>query len=374
MQTLVDPEIASDPRGRVVAITPRTIWHIAAAGIGLALFFIILIKTIDILLLFFAAIVIAEGIRPIVRMFSRINVPRGLSVLSVYILFVAIVGTLGWLLATPLVNQAIALTNNIPTYATQVQALLNQAQQAIANNPDISNLVTNVENQAGNSLGQLVLFLVQVPIGFAQILFYTLVTLTMAFFWLTTVDGLKPFLMSLFPQEAQSQVEDVLSELSMKLGGYLRGLLANMSIIGVLSGLGMWALGVPYALLLGVFAGMTEAIPFLGPYFGATAAVLVALASIGWLKALEVLAVYVIIQELEGNILVPVVMRQAVDLNPLAIIVSVLIGGSLFGLAGSILGVPVGVVVWVLFVRVLAPALRQQFHRTSSTVDQPYRA
>src|SRR6185312_14182437 len=151
------------------------------------------------------------------------------------------------------------------------------------------------------------------------------VVLTMAFLWLTSIRSLRPFALGLLPEAGQERAASMLDELSHNLGGYARGVVVNMFIIGGLTGLGLFLLGVPYSLLLGVLAGLFEVIPFLGPWISGTVAVLVALAIGGPLKGLEVFLLFQVIQQLEGNTVVPLVIGRAVKLNPLTVILAILI-------------------------------------------------
>ena len=111
--------------------------------------------------------------------------------------------------------------------------------------------------------------------------------------------------------------------------------------------------------LLGILAGLTEIIPFLGPWISGGVAVLVALAVGGPIKALEVFILFEVIQLLEGNTVVPLVMSRTVRINPLAVIVAVLIGGSLLGVPGAVLGVPIAGAIQVVIQAVLAPLARR---------------
>ena len=150
---------------------------------------------------------------------------------------------------------------------------------------------------------------------------------------------------------------------------YLTGLLLvaiNMIVIGLLSGAGVAVLGVPYPVLLGVIAGLTEVLPIVGPWISGSVAVLVAVATQGLLKGVEVLALFVVIQTIEGNTLVPYVMYRTTALNPLTVLIAVLAGSAIMGLVGGVLAVPVAVVLEVLVLRVLAPAARHASMRASS--------
>jgi hypothetical protein len=123
--------------------------------------------------------------------------------------------------------------------------------------------------------------------------------------------------------------------------------------------------------LLGVIAGLTEVLPIVGPWISGSVAVLVALATHGLLKGVEVVALFVVIQTIEGNTLVPYVMYRTTALNPLTVLLAVLAGGTLLGLVGAVLAVPVAVVLEVLVLRVLAPTARHASQRASAPPSPP---
>jgi predicted PurR-regulated permease PerM len=115
---------------------------------------------------------------------------------------------------------------------------------------------------------------------------------------------------------------------------------------------------VPYPVLLGLLAGMTELLPYVGPWTAGTAAVLVALVSGGLTQGAAVAVLYLVIQQIEGHTLVPVVMNRAVHVNPLTVIVAVLVGGSVLGIVGGVLAVPVAAMIHVLVTEALGPRAR----------------
>jgi predicted PurR-regulated permease PerM len=138
-------------------------------------------------------------------------------------------------------------------------------------------------------------------------------------------------------------------EIESKLGGWARGQLLLMLIIGGISTVVYSPLifDLPFWFLLGIWAGVTELIPFIGPFLGGGAATIVALTD-SWQKALIVAGFVLVLQQLEGSVIVPRVMRNAVGLTPLSVILAVLIGGALMGPIGSILAIPVAAAVQVL--------------------------
>ncbi len=121
-----------------------------------------------------------------------------------------------------------------------------------------------------------------------------------------------------------------------------------------------WLLGIPYAVLLAIVAGMTEIIPYFGPWISGGIAAIVALIAVSPIAALEVVAAYIIIQEVEGHVLIPFVMMRSVKLNPLAVVVAVLLGSELLGIIGGILAVPAAAVIEVVFMGAVVPMVRRR--------------
>jgi len=145
----------------------------------------------------------------------------------------------------------------------------------------------------------------------------------------------------------------------------LRGVVINMVVIGVMAGIAVTLLGLPSPVLLGIFAGILEAIPIFGPFIGAAPAVLLGF-TVGPLYALLVAGVFLVIQQVESNTLVPVVMNRVVALPPLAVVLALLVGGALQGVAGALLAVPVAAALQVLIVRVVVPTI----HRVQGRTEQ----
>jgi predicted PurR-regulated permease PerM len=287
-------------------------------------------------------------------------------VLLLYGLVLGVLGLLGWILVTPLVAQVAAFVAALPRYVAQAQHLLGEAQRFIGHTPQAAAALNALSGQLGGLAQQIPLLLVNVSLTLVGALFKSIEILLIAFFWLTATDGLKPFVVGLLPTAAHDPARGILAELSHNLGGYLRGVVINMVVIGLLSGAGVAVLGVPYPVLLGVIARLTEVLPIVGTWISGSVAVLVAVATHGLLKGVEVAALFVVIQTLEGNTLVPYVMSRTTALNPLTVLVAVLAGGALLGLVGAVLAVPLAVVLEVLVLRVLAPAARQASQRASA--------
>src|SRR5262249_31143347 len=179
-------------------------------------------------------------------------------------------------------------------------------QRQLKAQPGLSNAIDSVSRGLAAALQQLVPALLAVPFGVLSgilgMFISLVVVLTMTLFWLMSSQRLKPFIVGLFPPDERERAASVLGEVGRSFGGYVRGTLISMVLIGLLTGLGLFILAVPYALLLGFVAGLTELLPYIGPWISGTVAVVVALVAVDPFKAIQVVLLFVLIQELEGNV------------------------------------------------------------------------
>jgi predicted PurR-regulated permease PerM len=190
----------------------------------------------------------------------------------------------------------------------------------------------------------------------------------MSLFWLGSSARFKSFFVGLFPLDKRPLVSVVTAKMSQSLGGWVLGTLIAMFLIGSLTAIGLLLVGVPYALLLGILAGITELVPYLGPWISGAVAVVVTLVTTGDpLTVVWVIIVFLIIQEVEGNVIEPLVMHRAVKLDPWLVLVAILVGGELLGLIGVILAVPVAALLQVVALEVVAPAIRMATDHTGTT-------
>ncbi len=350
------PAPANPPRWQHlrISIAPSTIWLAIFATVGTLVLLNFLTSITKVLLLLFTAITIGEAMRPAVRWLNKYHIPRWLGVLTIYLIAFAILSGLGYLISQPLTQQIEQFANNLPEYIKEIEDLARRAQGELNNLPGGANIPTEI----GNLLGNIAPLILSIPTTIITILSDVVITLFMALFWIAYSDGLREFFLGFFPPHFRRTGAEVLDEMSIRLGGYVRGVIINMFVIGILAGVADWLLGLNYALLLGVFAGLTEAIPLVGPFIGAAPAVLLGF-TISPTKGIIVALVYLAIQEFEGHTLVPLVMNRIVRLRPLTILVALTIGTLLQGLLGALLAVPFAAVVQVFIVRVLTPWIRR---------------
>lgn len=346
-----------------ITITPRTLWLATAIVLTVLALWFLVSRALDSLILFFMSIILGEAIRPLAMRMERRHIPRPVAILLIYLAVIAIVSGLLWLLLNPLVAQLGAFSASVPTYLTRLQHWVNTVSQTLRANSLLAQAIDGLPNNLASTVQRLFPSLLSVPLailtGGLGAIFSFVVVLTVTVFWLMSSKRLGTFVLSLFPVTARPQVTDIMVEVGRSLGGYVRGVLFAMALIGALTGVGLAILGMPYVLPLALLAGFTEFIPYLGPWISGSVAVLVALVAVDPLKAIEVVILFILVQEVEGNLVQPLVMSKAVHLDPLLVLVAITIGVQLLGIIGAILAVPIVAAMQVLVVRLIAPAIRR---------------
>lgn len=283
----------------------------------------------EVIILLFVAIIFMSALSPLVEYLEKRRVPKVLAVAAVYIVIVALIGTLVSVIITPFIVQTTNLTQTLPQTLDKVfpstlfdRSLLQQQLNEFSQN--LFSFTLTVFNQ--------VLALISVAV--------------LSFYLLLSRDKVDDLIAQLFIRH-ENQVRKIVFRIEDKLGSWLRGQIVLSFIIGVLVYILLFALQVPYALPLSLFAALLEVVPVIGPIVSAIPAVLVAYLSGSFVWIIVAIG-YFIIQELEAHIIVPQVMKKAVGLNPLVVILAVAIGGKLLGIAGGLLAVPITVVLQLL--------------------------
>jgi predicted PurR-regulated permease PerM len=323
---------------RIIEISSGTI--LRTILILLLLWFLFLVR--DILALVFIAVIIVSAIDPIVDWFQKRKIPRSLTVLVVYVLFLSILGTTIGLLIPPLSSEIRGLGENFPTLVEKFSdyfrivrdyAEVHNLQQNVAN---FTENISSQISQAGSSI-------FSGTISFIGGIFSFVVVLSIAFYMSVQEKGIKNFFASLVPDEHREYVTGLVDRIQFKMGRWLQGQFFLMLIIFVLDYLGLLIIGAPYALVLAIIAGILEVVPYIGPVIAAVVAASVSFLH-GPLTGLLVLGLFTLVQQLEGYIITPLVMKKAVGLNPVVVILALLIGAKLGGVMGIIVAVPIATV------------------------------
>jgi predicted PurR-regulated permease PerM len=289
------------------------------------------------------AIVVAFILAPLVARLERLVHRRAPAVVLTFLLvLVVLFGVLG-LVAAPLVTESSHLADQIPRYVSQLQS---DAPVVIFG----YRIPDEVRLQAGAALGNVGGVIagqaVTVVVGLVSGIVDLFLVLIIALYLLLDARRIRTSALRILPKRQRDQVESAEVEVVRVFGAYVRGQLVLAVIVGVATTIVLLLLGVPYAFVLGIFAGMAELIPMLGPILGAVPAVLVAIFQPFPLVLWVVLA-FIIIQQLESNLLVPRISGHAVGLHPLAAMLVLLIGFEVAGVVGALFAVPLAGIVWV---------------------------
>ena len=327
----------------------RTLVTAALIVLAVAVVVFLLAQIVSIVLLVLVAIVFAEGIRPLVERLTRMRWPQPLAIITVYVALLAFLAALIALLVQPIVSEAQQLASNFPTYQRNFLSFFHNLETQLHFNVDISKQIASALGAA-----QQVLFTIGATI-FGVLVNFVLV-LVIGFLWLVSSERLKKFSISLVPIRHQSLATDILREIGFRMGGYLRAVAINSLAVGVATGVASAILGLPSPILLGIFAGLAGAIPIVGAVLGVVPPFLLAFTiGPGW--AVLVLGVMLFIQLVDANTVVPIVLNRAVALPALGVVLALLIGGTLQGVIGALLAVPVAAAIQVIILRVLVPVV-----------------
>jgi len=302
----------------------------------------------DALALLFVAIIFSAAVDPWVDWLQKYKFPRAASILMIYIILLAIFSLVIVLMIPPITEQIGQMVSNFPGYYEKISIGVHSLQdKVISDNSQLANdsIVGALENLS-NSLAQTTKSIFVTITSIFGGLFSLLIVLVITFYITVEEDALKKFIKIITKPKYRSYVMNLIERMQLKIGLWLRGQLLLSVVVGVLTYIGLSILGVKYALLLAIVAGLFEIIPYLGPWLAAIPAVIVTFSD-SFTKVILVAVLYLIIQQLENNLIVPKLMHKMVGLNPIVVIMAILIGIKLGGVVGGLVGVPVAAAISV---------------------------
>jgi predicted PurR-regulated permease PerM len=325
-------------------------WVVSALAVGLILgigFLAVFNMIARPLALIILAIAIATALNPIVDRLDR-RIPRVLAAILVYLILLLILVGIAWLIVPTLFAQATSLINNLP-------GLIDEVQEFLENVTFIN--VDEIFETAFDQIGTFAIALIALPLNAASYLIDILLILFVALYWIILTPQIKTFFLSLFPIDRRNRLESVLDRMGGAMGGYVRGVAIDGLIIAVLTTIGLTIIGVEFAMVLGIVAGMLEIIPVVGPFIGGFLILSTALAQDPSL-VLPTLIFVLILQQVESNILVPNIMKTQTEISPLLVLLAVFIGSTIGGLIGALAAIPLVAALRVLIRYMIAPAIR----------------
>jgi predicted PurR-regulated permease PerM len=280
----------------------------------------------SIVVLLFIAFILMTAVNPLVKLAKKIKIPTIVVMLLIYFGLIAIISTVVASLVPAVVQQTKDLTLVLPTYMHNLEDIFNAQFDP---------------NMIGSYLNTIPSNLLKIAAGAFSNIMNILALFFMSYYLVLERPNLHKYLLKFFHKhEAEEKAEALVLAVERQVGGWVRGELLLMAVIGVMTYVGLILLGIPYALPLAVLAGLLEAVPNLGPTIAAIPAIVMGL-TVSPIIGLGALILSIIIQQLENNLIVPKIMQSATGTEPLVTILVLLVGFTLGGIAGAVLSMPI---------------------------------
>lgn len=284
----------------------------------------------DIVFQVFAAFLLVSILNPFITKLSSLKIPKGITITLSYILIFGFLGMAIGAITPPLVEETTNLANNLPSFFQ---------------NSEISKYINDdVIKQITMQLGSLPSQVVKSVFSFFNNILSILTVAIFSFYLLLVRDKLDSNLEFLLGKEKSKNISNLINILEIKLGGWVRGQLSLMLLIGVLSYVGFLILGIPYALPLAILAGIFEIIPYIGPIIAAIPAIILGFSTSPFL-GFATIGLAILIQQIENYLLVPKIMEKSTGVSPIIILVSLAVGYRLAGVSGMIVSIPVVIII-----------------------------
>jgi predicted PurR-regulated permease PerM len=313
-------------------------------------------SVINIVVLVLIAAVLAIGLDPAVRFIERRGRTRGRAVTLIFVAAIAILILFAWLVIPPLVSQGGELADDIPGYVQDLSERDDAIGRYVRENnvaERLQKFVEKLPEKITRSFGTIV----GVAGRVGGVIFNTVTVAILTIYFMLALPRMRRTASIWFAPGTRDRAEDVMDQAINRIGGYVAGILTTATIAGAsallfFAILGLFGVGIPFAVPLAVFAALAGLIPAVGAYIGAAPAVLVGFFQSG-LTGILILVYFIVYQQIENYAIQPRIMKNAVNLSPTAVILSTLVLGSLAGFAGAILALPVAATIKVIMVELV---------------------
>jgi predicted PurR-regulated permease PerM len=311
-----------------------------------------------VLLLFIVAAVIALILNPLVALVGRARVPNTAAVLVVYLAFFTLLPFLGFLAAGPIADQATSFANDVPGLVADASAMLDDVQDFFDDKGinvqikgESDSALASLQDQIVEGSGEIVTLTGELLRLLVELSFYLILVVVISIYMLIYAPRIGQLVRSVMPPGDGTPEDDYPTRVQHAVFGYVRGQLLFSTIMGISAGIALWIFGVlgifpdgrTYAFAFGLFFGVMELVPYVGPVLGALPPVIVALVQ-DPLMAVWVVLLFLALQQLEGHVVAPNVFGRALRLNPLLVLFALLLGGHMHGLVGALVALPIAAV------------------------------
>jgi len=326
------------PGGR--PLDPLTQRIVVAVSVALVLVFLWYIR--GILTPFILAAVGAYLLHPVVDALQQRGVPRSWAILGIYLLIVLLLMVAVLMVVPVILDEAQRISADFPRYRRQVMDLISQLEESYARVELPEGLRQWPEDTLSSLQRQLptvITATVQAVMGSAMTLVTLLMAALLAFYLLKDWREFSEGVLELTPQGWRQVVQEWAQRADRVLSGYIRGQIVIALIVGIVTGLALQIVGMRYAAIVAIAAGIGNLVPYLGAIVGGGLGLLLA-GFQSWVMVIKVAVVFIVVQQLEGSVLAPNVMQYSVGVHPFWVIFSIVAGGTLFGFWGVVAAVP----------------------------------
>ena len=290
---------------------------------------------------FIVAALISYLLHPLVEMVHRKGLHRGIAIGLIYLVFFGALGY-GIYKGIPVfINQMIDVAERAPEMAELYRSYIARFHSQTSSWPfGLHERLEQIINTMEMKISSIISVLIEALSGLSNFFIFLLLIPIISFYLLKDAENIIESGLRLVPKKKRGTIKQFLTDIDHSLGGYLRGQLLVCFIIGTFAAILFWVFGLNYSLLLGIFIGVTNIIPYFGPLIGAVPALLVAV-TVSTGMVIKVAIIVLVLQFLEGNVISPIIMGKTLKLHPLVIIFALLVGGEVGGILGLILAVPI---------------------------------
>lgn len=286
-----------------------------------------------VVLIVFLAFLLATVFHPIVVGLKKRHMPTALAIILPLLLFIGLIGLMLYLLLPPFLRQVADFAHQIPGY---INGAANRLHLSV-NTGGLQSFITGHSGSIGNVA-------ISATATVVKIITAALSIFVLSVYWLSSYDRVKNELLSYSRGSTRRRLEDIWRRIELKLWSWLRAHVILNTVVGAMVFISLYVLGVPFAGLMAFIAFLVEIIPTAGPIIAALPAIALGLSE-SLVKGAIVTAVYIIIQQIENHILAPLLLGRTVQLHPIVIIVSLLLGFEIYGIIGAFIAVPVALCV-----------------------------
>jgi predicted PurR-regulated permease PerM len=380
-----EPEVGSSPPAPPVpprVVVPRWVQLVLLPLALLALWALVRASG-KVLLIFIVAAVIALILNPAVAFLQRSRLPRGLAVLAVYLAFFLTLAAIGFLLASPISSQVKSFTHNLPALVNEANKSLANVQSELDRQGIHLHLVKQgktalqtFQDKVARSAGKLASSFGELVTEAASAIFDIVLVFVLSVYMLLYGERIGALVRRAIPAGDGSRADDYPYLVQRAVTRYVGGQLLFSIVMGASAGLALYLYGVlgifpdgrKYGLALGVFYGVMELVPYIGPILGAIPAVLIALFT-NPISAVWVALLFVGLQQLEGHIVAPQIFGHTLRINPLLVIFALLLGLQLYGIVGALVALPMLSVLRETFLYLRRHLVLEPWERSPGTLS-----